>query len=83
MKNQFQVRKQILINTDPQRRCYYGVNAKEELVWTDWEVLERNVPEDKKEERLKFWRELNDYAVSQGRESSEYRIVSLQDGSVA
>lgn len=32
--------------------------------WGPWEVLER-MDADKAEERLKFWRELNDYAVSQ------------------
>ena len=32
--------------------------------WGAWEVLER-VPEERAENRLKFWRELNAYAVSQ------------------
>lgn len=30
------VRKQIEVNTDPQRRCYYGAHAKSEMVWTEW-----------------------------------------------
>lgn len=33
------VRKQIEVNTDPQRRCYYGCHASSELVWTDWEPI--------------------------------------------
>lgn len=33
------VRKQIEINTDPQRRCYNGCHFSSEMVWTDWEYL--------------------------------------------
>lgn len=58
-------RKLVEVNTDPQRRCYYGVHARSEWRWTAWETLEFGVPEDKVVERLTFWRELNDYAVSQ------------------
>ena len=53
------------INTDPQRRCYYGCHAKSEMVWSQWEVLESGLSEEKIARRLEFWRELNDYAVSQ------------------
>jgi len=59
-------RQQELINTDPQRRCYNGCHYKSELVWTVWEVLEYDIDESRIEERLKFWKDLNDYAVSQG-----------------
>ncbi len=52
-------RRLVEVNTDPMRRCYDGVHAKSENVWTAWEILERGVPED----RLEFWRGLNDYAV--------------------
>lgn len=63
-----------LINTDPQRRCYNGCNYSEALVWSEWKDLEYP-QEEHLEERLKFWRELNDYAVSQRGESakSEFR----------
>lgn len=57
-----------------QRRCYNGCfpSSDWEMVWTQWEVLETHMPRD----RIKFWSELNDYAVSQrGCDSkSEYRI---------
>ncbi len=53
-----------LVNIDPQRRCYNGCNFSEELQWQSWEVLEYTKAEYV-EERLKFWRDLNDYAVSQ------------------
>ena len=70
-------RSRFLVNTDPQRRCYYGCHAKSELLWGEWDWLELNVPEEKVEQRLASWRELNDYAVSQRGESarSEFRAV--------
>lgn len=75
-------RNRMLINTDPQRRCYDGCHFSSELVWGDWELLQSNIPEDKIESRLKFWRELNDYAVSQrGAEAkTEYKSVEQTTG---
>lgn len=72
-----EMRKRVLVNTDPQRRCYNGCYFSSELQWTDWGFLEVNLPENEVEERLKFWRELNDYAVEargQGAKS-EFRAV--------
>lgn len=71
------VRKLVEINTDPQRRCYNGCHAKSEVVWTGWELLMEITPE-RVEEKLKFWRDLNDYAVSQrGKVGtlSEFKVV--------
>ena len=67
-----------VINTDPQRRCYNGAHAESKVVWGAWGVLEY-VREERSEERLKFWKELNDYAVTaRGEESrSEFRIISF------
>ena len=56
-------RQRVLVNTDPQRRCYNGAHFSSEWRWTAWEELERTTPE-KAERRLQFWKELNDYAVS-------------------
>jgi hypothetical protein len=69
-------RKRILVNTDPQRRCYDGCHYSSELVWTQWENIESGVSDDSAEERLTFWRELNDYAVEARGESAraEYRL---------
>lgn len=53
------------VNTDPQRRCYNGVHAKSEIVWTQWAILDSGVDADQVEFWLKFWRNLNAYAVSQ------------------
>ena len=73
-------RRKILINTDPQRRCYNGCHAKSELVRTAWEVLDSNGNEQK----LTFWRELNDYAISQRGEEArcEYKLEGKDDESV-
>ena len=67
----------IEINTDPQRRCYYGCHFSTALVWSDWTVLDI-VPKGRIERRLQFWKELNDYAVSERGESArkEFRIVA-------
>jgi len=66
-------RKKRLVNTDPQRRCYNGCHASSELVWTGWAEIDYT---RKPEERLVFWRDLNDYAISERGESarSEFRI---------
>lgn len=68
----------IEVNTDPQRRCYYGCHAKSEWRWTAWSDLNENVPEDKVEAKLKFWRELNDYAVSQRGESAKAEFEAVE-----
>lgn len=74
-------RKRVLVNTDPQRRCYNGGHFSSELRLFAWEVLEHDVPKDKVESRLAFWRDLNDYAVSRlGKWASKtYRVVELQE----
>lgn len=58
-------RRQIEVNTDPQRRCYNGCHASSELRWTEWEPLNSGVAAEDVERKLTYWRELNDYAVSQ------------------
>ncbi len=66
----------MLINTDPQRRCYNGAHYSSELVWGEWEVLEYTHLE-KVDERLSFWIGLNDYAVSQRGDTAkaQFRVV--------
>lgn len=58
-------RRLIEVNTDPQRRCYNGCHFSSELRWSDWVAVNVGTPADRVEARLKFWRELNAYAVSQ------------------
>lgn len=70
-------RRSIEVNTDPQRRCYNGCHAKSEMRWTAWEELEYDVPEDKIARRMEFWRELNDYAISQRGEGARAEFKRL------
>lgn len=75
-----QRRSNVLVNTDPQRRCYNGCHYKSEIVTTEWEDFEYGIPKSDEETRLKFWRDLNDYAVSQRGESArtEYRFIEKE-----
>lgn len=68
-------RQRIEVNTDPQRRCYHGCHFSSELRWTAWEVLDR-FDAERTDAKLKFWRELNDFAVSQRGPSAqcEYKV---------
>lgn len=78
-----QTRRKVVINTDPQRRCYWGCHFKSEVVWSEWETLDWNILPEKIERRLEFWKELNDYAVSERGEGArcEYRTVEVEDES--
>ena len=64
-------------NNDPQRRCYNGAHYSTAERLTAWETIDWNVknPED----RMEFWRDLNDYAVSQRGKSArcEFRVVKV------
>ena len=70
-------RQLVLINTDPQRRCYWGEHYKSEWVWSNWGELETWETEDVAQRRLIFWKELNDYAVKERGKSAikEFRVV--------
>lgn len=57
-----EVRRGGIYNNDPQRRCYNGCHYSTEFRWSEWEVLEYDVQDIPR--RLKFWRELNEYAAS-------------------
>lgn len=73
-------RVRILVNTDRQRRCYNGCNFSEELQWTGWGPLDSAKTEEASKVKMKFWRELNDYAISQRGESArrELRLVEVK-----
>jgi len=66
-----------LVNTDPLRRCYNGCHFSSDLVWTNWELLEPNIKPDRIKRRLEFWKELNDYAVSQRGKSAKLEFESI------
>lgn len=64
------------INTDPQRRCYNGCHFNSETIWSDWKILEIGLKECKLIDRMTFWTELNDYAVSQRGDSAKREFRS-------
>lgn len=73
-------RRQVEVNTDPQRRCYNGCHARSELRWTKWEPLNSGVPAEGVERKLAFWRDLNDYAVSQRGASARREFRAKEEG---
>lgn len=72
-------RHRIVVNTDRYGRCYDGCNFSEELRWTAWSEIDMPIPSERLEARLKFWRDLNAYAVSQRGHSakSEYKAEAI------
>lgn len=76
----YTIRKRVLLayNNDPQRRCYNGCHASIAREWSAWVAFDSGIPAEKVERKLAFWRELNDYAVSQRGEDNtkcEYEAV--------
>lgn len=63
-------RGKILINTDPQRRCYNGAHYSSELINSPWEILRSGISENELDGIFAFWTDLNEYAVSQRGESA-------------
>lgn len=72
-----EISRQRTILTDPQRRVYNGCMYSSAQIFEEFEVLESNIPAEDVNERLNFWVDLNEYAVSQRGESSrnKYRVV--------
>ena len=62
-------------------RCYNGAFFDAEHRWGAWGELDRLPDAETAERKLKFWRELNDYAVSQRGEGSrrEFKIVEREE----
>jgi hypothetical protein len=62
-------------------RCYNGAYFDAEMRWSGWETLDRLPNAEAAARKLKFWRELNDYAVSQRGEDSrrEFKIVEQEE----
>ncbi len=52
-----------LHNTDPLRRCYNGCHYSYEMVPKPWEVIYYNVDKKSAERKLKYFVDLNNYAV--------------------
>jgi len=72
-------RKRILLPTEgSKKRCYNGCFHPDdwEEGWTSWSWLNLKMTKEQAERRLKFWEELNTYAVKQrgNKDESQYRI---------
>lgn len=63
---QIQFRSRVIVNTDPQRRCYNGVNFSEEKRWTEWTSFGRYSKEDG-EESIKCFQSINP--------NNEYQLI--------
>lgn len=70
------LRRKIEVNTDPQRRCYDGVHASSEVRWTGWTAIDSGLSLEAVERRIAFWRNLNEYAVTQRGESARIEYKS-------
>ncbi len=64
------IRRGYIINTDPQRRCYYGAYAKSETVWGDWELWLKDMTFETREDA--------EHAARQfAREDQQFKVVEL------
>lgn len=60
------VRKQIEVNTDPQRRCYNGCHFSSEMVWTEWAEVCHPATKEGGEDTIRTFQSINP--------SHEYRL---------
>ncbi len=58
MKYEVWFRRPVVINTDPQRRCYDGCNFSEKAVWSEWGQMGPYSREDA-ESSMKTFSEIN------------------------
>lgn len=70
------IRRQEFVWDDPLHRCYEGAYDDHHYEWGPWETLWSGDDMSKANCQLEFFRELNDYAVSQRGESAkcEFKI---------
>ena len=73
---EIQYREHVLVNTDPQRRCYNGCHFKSEVVWSSWTTVD-TCKKGVADGHLAFWKDLNRYDVSQRGSSvhREFRVI--------
>ena len=72
-----QTRSAVFVWDDPQRRCYNGAFGAHHYEMGPWEALDRFETAEEATAKLKFWTELNNYAVASRGESTrrEFRIL--------
>lgn len=73
-------RTKVFVWDDPLHRCYNGALGEHHYEDGKWEIFETLNEKQNPEERLKFWVELNDYAVScRGKGAKvEYKLSELE-----
>lgn len=59
MKHGVYFRKQVTVNTDPQRRCYDGCHFSSEKVWTAWELVCAYTEEATAEQTMAAFQDIN------------------------
>lgn len=52
-------RRQVEVNTDPQRRCYNGCHFSSEWIWTDWYELGYVATQEEAEKAIANWKCIN------------------------
>lgn len=74
---EIQISRQYTEITDPQRRVYNGCAFSSRQSFKPFETLESGLSPEEVNQRLEFWVDLNNYAVSKRGETSrnKYRIV--------
>lgn len=77
-----QRRHTIMMNDDPQGRCYNGAYFKSSYQWTGWYDLQPMETKAKAIEAVDYFRELNDYAVlCRGKQATaQYRWCVHESG---
>ena len=69
MLYQIACRKKVMVNTEPQRRCYNGCNFSEEEQWTGWDTFGRYSKENG-ESSIATFKSINP--------SREYKLVPIE-----
>lgn len=64
-----------LVNTDPQRRCYNGCYYSYDYVLGGWYILEHGINENQVQERLGWWKDLNQCAVDDRGEDARCELM--------
>jgi len=70
-----QFRKKIVMNTDPQRRCYNGCNASEEVLWSEWDTFYPMNTLKEAEESAELFR--RNHAIDSKPATREYRVLEV------
>ena len=72
---QIQISRQYTEIIDSQRRVYIGCVFSSRQSFKLWETLESGLSPEEVDQRLEFWVDLNNYAVSQRGEQAETNIT--------